>query len=156
MKYTDFQLILRFENMIFKAKQFFENDHYIRQYSKFRRRFGTLGDAGRKKYFKHFFVPFWPKNEISRVEHDFSNFVYFLDRLFSVESADHVFLNVCSWRRISFYSLACTWRLPRPSRGWGRSMVCLASKTIQERRGKQDTNYPRCCYCHRVYYVSLR
>ena len=27
------------------------------------------------------FVPFWPKNEISLWEHDFSNFVYFPDTL---------------------------------------------------------------------------
>ena len=36
MKYTDFQLIWRFESMIFKANFFLANEHYIvRQYINF-------------------------------------------------------------------------------------------------------------------------
>ena len=35
----------------FRQNIFFANDHYIRQYNELRRRFMTLGDVGRKKYF---------------------------------------------------------------------------------------------------------
>ena len=43
----------------------------------------TLGDVGRKKKLM-IFVPIWPKNDIRLEEHDFSNFLFFLDRLSGV------------------------------------------------------------------------
>ena len=43
----------------------------------------TLGDAGRKKYFNDFLFHFGQKMRLTLcgVEHELSNFVYFLDRL---------------------------------------------------------------------------
>ena len=41
----------------------------------------TLGDVGRKKNILMIFVPIWPKNDIRLEEHDFSNFLFFPDRL---------------------------------------------------------------------------
>ena len=35
------------------------------------------------------FVPIWPKNDIRLEEHDFSNFLFFPDRLTIPDEADH-------------------------------------------------------------------
>ena len=76
MKYTDFQLIWRFESMIFKAKHFFRE----RSLHKFRGTFIKLGHAGRKSILM-IFCTVLTKNGISLQEHDFSKFVYFSDNL---------------------------------------------------------------------------
>ena len=81
MKYADFQLIWRFESMIFRAKHFFRKRSLHTTVHKLRGTSITLGHAGRTKYFNDFLYHFWPKNEIILLEHDFSNFVYFPDRL---------------------------------------------------------------------------
>ena len=65
MEYTDFQLIWRFETMIFMAK------HFSREWSlhtivhKLRRRSGTLGDASRKKYFNDVLFHFGQKMRLA-------------------------------------------------------------------------------------------
>ena len=61
MKYTDFQLIWRVESMILKAKHFFRERSLHTTVHKLRTRSGTLGDAGRKKYFNDFLFDFGQK-----------------------------------------------------------------------------------------------
>ena len=81
MKYTDFQLIWRFESMIFKAKYFFRERSLHMAVHKLRGTSFTLRHAGRKKYFNDFIHHFEPKNGINFWEHDFPNFVHYPDRL---------------------------------------------------------------------------
>ena len=77
MKYIDFQLIGSFESMIFTAKQFFANDHYIQQYNELRKRLGTLGDLGRKKYFNDFLFHFGQKMRLALRRMTFQTFCIF-------------------------------------------------------------------------------
>ena len=61
MKYIDFQLMWRFESMIFKAKHFFHKRSQHTTVHKLRRTSITLGHAGRKKYFNDFLFHFGQK-----------------------------------------------------------------------------------------------
>ena len=45
----------------------------------------TLGNVSRKENILMIFAPIWPKNDIRLEEHDFSNFLFFPDRLMSSE-----------------------------------------------------------------------
>ena len=65
--------------MIFKAKHFFHERSLHTTVHKLRGTSFALRHASRKNILM-IFVPFLPKNEISLQEHDFSNFVYFVDR----------------------------------------------------------------------------
>ena len=65
MKYIDFQLIWRFENMIFMAKHFFRERSLHTTVHKLRRRSGTLGVASRKKYFNDFLFHFDQKMRLA-------------------------------------------------------------------------------------------
>ena len=65
MKYTDFQLIWRFESMIFRAKHFFRERSLHKTVHKLRGTFITLGHAGRKKYFNDFLYHFAQKMRLA-------------------------------------------------------------------------------------------
>ena len=65
MKYTDFQLIWRFESMIFKAKHFFHERSLHTAVHKLRGTSFTLRHAGRKKYFNDFLYHFCQKMRLA-------------------------------------------------------------------------------------------
>ena len=77
MKYTDFQLIWRFESMIFMAKHFFRERSLHTTVHKLRRRSGTLGDASRKKYFNDFLFHFDQKMRLALRSMTFQTFCIF-------------------------------------------------------------------------------
>ena len=65
MKYTDFQLIWRFESMIFKAKHFFRERSLHTAVHKLRGTSITLRHAGRKKYFNDVLYHFGQKMRLA-------------------------------------------------------------------------------------------
>ena len=65
MKYTDLQIIWRFECMIFKAKHFFHERALHTTVHKLRGTSITLGHAGRKKYFYDFLYHFGQKMRLA-------------------------------------------------------------------------------------------
>ena len=77
MEYTDFQLIWRFESMIFMAKHFFRERSLHTTVHKLRRRSGTLGDASRKKYFNDFLFHFDQKMRLALRSLTFQTFCIF-------------------------------------------------------------------------------
>ena len=77
MEYTDFQLIWRFESMIFMAKHFFRERSLHTTVHKLRRRSGTLGDASRKKYFNDFLFHFGQKMRLALRSMTFQTFCIF-------------------------------------------------------------------------------
>ena len=77
MEYTDFQLIWRFESMIFMAKHFFRERSLHTTVHKLRRQSGTLGDASRKKYFNDFLFHFDQKMKLALRSMTFQTFCIF-------------------------------------------------------------------------------
>ena len=61
----------------FRQNIFFANDHYIRQYNELRRRFMTLGDVGRKKYFIGVLFHFGQKMRLGLGSMTFQTFCIF-------------------------------------------------------------------------------
>ena len=74
MKYTDFQLIWRFESMIFMAKHFFRERSLHTTVHKLRGASPTLGHAGRKKYFNDFLFHFGQKMRLALWSMTFQTF----------------------------------------------------------------------------------
>ena len=77
MKYTDFQLIWRFESMIFRVKHFFRERSLHTTVHKLRGASPTLGHAGRKKYFNDFLFHFGQKMGLALGSMTFQTFCIF-------------------------------------------------------------------------------
>ena len=108
MKYTDFQLIWRFESMIFRVKHFFRERSLHTTVHKLRGTSPTLGHAGRKKYFNDFLFHFGQKMRLALLSMTFQTlWIFRTGKCFALKI---ILSNLqMSWKSVYFVTMVQFW-----------------------------------------------